>query len=129
MIDKKNLKEAARKYMNELYQDEDFPVKIHEIKEQWISDFEEGAMWAINEFPRDLWHNASEEPEKDKWIIERIFDEDGYNYEVGFFIPHNRTWVQHVKRYDVVGWCYLDDILPEEGGEIFKPTKCDMWNK
>ncbi len=121
MIDEKNLKEAARKYMNELYQDEDFPVKIHEIKEQCVSDFEEGAVWAEKEFLKDLWHDASEEPKEHSDFVyidskNDVWNEDNYsqdNYDDSFGIG----WGAACRHLDVVRWCYLDDILPQKGGE------------
>lgn len=57
MITKQKLEEAARKYMNELYKDGDFPIEIREIKEQSVSDFKEGANWAIKEF-LEILHNV-----------------------------------------------------------------------
>jgi len=74
-----------------------------------------GAKWAINEFLKNLWHSASEEPE-------------GYNegillrYNVGDYyslaqVKDFKSWKGFVERAPIEKWLYLDDLFPEEGGE------------
>lgn len=59
MIDEKKIDESARDYINKngyfVKYDEDPCVDIEFA-------YKEGAMWAINEFLKDLWHDASEKP-------------------------------------------------------------------
>lgn len=74
-----------------------------------------GAKWAINEFMKDLWHSASEEPE-------------GYNegillrYNVGDYyslaqVKDFKSWKGFVERAPINKWLYIDDLLPKKGGE------------
>lgn len=74
-----------------------------------------GAKWATNEFLKDLWHSASEEPE-------------GYNegillrYNVGDYyslaqVKDFKSWKGFVERAPIEKWLYLNDLFPDEGGE------------
>lgn len=107
MTDKK-IEEAARRYSEVMDCDKQEALLIEE-------GFREGANWAINEFPKDLWHSASEEPE-------------GYNegillrYNVGDYyslaqVKDFKSWKGFVERAPIEKWLYLDDLFPEEGGE------------
>lgn len=122
MIDEKKIEEAASKHMISQLGDENYPITVREIKEQCKSDFKAGAHWAIQEFLKDLWHDASGEPKHDKQITyvwgngiakTIILNEEADKY--------NRTpsqiWHNICKNYKVVSWLYIDDLLPKEGGE------------
>ena len=74
-----------------------------------------GAKWGIKELIKNLWHPASEEPE-------------GYNegillrYNVGDYyslaqVKDFKSWKGFVEKMPIDGWLYIDDLLPEEGGE------------
>ncbi len=110
MLDKNEISKASAAYAKATWN--------HDEHQYFCMDgFNAGANWAIKEFLKDLWHDAMEEPKKGKYIIEKILDEDGEAYEVGVFYPYKTTdWVNHVKHYDILSWCYLDDILPQKGG-------------
>lgn len=106
MIDKK-IEEAARRYSEVTDCDKQEALLIEE-------GFREGANWAINEFLKDLWHSASEEPE-------------GYNegillrYNVGDYyslaqVKDFKSWKGFVERAPIEKWLYLDDLFSEEGG-------------
>lgn len=112
--------------------------KIEEAKRAFIADkkilgvisiidlscgFKEGAQWAINEFLKNLWHPASEEPKHDKQITyvwrNGIAKTIILNEEADKF---NRTpsqiWHNICKNYKVARWLYIDDLLlPKVGGE------------
>lgn len=107
MIGKKKIEEAAKRYCKETGCTQEASLLITEV-------FTEGARWAIDELLKSLWHDASEEPEKNKLIIEKIFEEDGYDYELDCPTYSCRTWVEMVKVFDIIKWCYLDDILPQK---------------
>lgn len=122
MIDDKKI-EAAKE---EIYEDrfllngEEIVFNNDEKEEMFYEgDIKEaiglGAKWAINEFLKNLWHSASEEPE-------------GYNegillrYNVGDYyslaqVKDFKSWKGFVERAPIEKWLYLDDLFPEEGGE------------
>lgn len=123
MIDDKKI-EAAKE---EIYEDR-FLLNGEEVvfnndeKEEMFSDgdikeaIKLGAKWGIKEFIKNLWHPASEEPE-------------GYNegillrYNVGDYyslaqVKDFKSWKGFVERAPMEKWLYLDDLFPEEGGDL-----------
>ena len=114
MIDKK-IEEAARHYCNNRYpasQDAPFIAE----------GFRHGAKWAINEFLKDLWHPADEEPKKNMLVLtdtRSIMDKDHICWttvkltENGFV----RNWNNYTKVTKITRWLYLDDLFPKEGGK------------
>lgn len=122
MIDDKKI-EAAKE---EIYEDrfllngEEIVFNNDEKEEMFYEgDIKEaiglGAKWAINEFLKDLWHPASEEPE-------------GYNegillrYNVGDYyslaqVKDFKSWKGFVERAPINKWLYIDDLLPKKGDE------------
>ena len=62
MTDGKKIEAAARRYSEVTDCDKQEALLIEE-------GFKEGANWAINEFLKNLWHPASEEPRKDVAIL------------------------------------------------------------
>lgn len=123
MIDEKKIEEAAAYYAEE---------NTTSVEDQWgdmITDteelseaYKEGANWAVNEFLKDLWHPAEEEPKYDKRITyvcgNGISKTIILNEEADKF---NRTpsqiWNNICKNYKVACWLYIDDLFPKEGGE------------
>ena len=114
MIDKKKIEEAANRICGY--------GSIYDSNYR-IFGFKRGVKWAIDEFLKNLWHSASEEPKYDKqityvWgngIVKTII----LNEEADKF---NRTpsqiWHNICKNYKVISWLYIDDLLlPKEGGE------------
>ena len=82
-----------------------------------VEAFKEGATWAINEFLKDLWHDAEEEPysnlspilldgidREGRQIVKTIFFRSGY-------------WNKTVEYYGIIRWLYIDDLFPEEEEE------------
>ena len=82
-----------------------------------VEAFKEGATWAINEFLKDLWHDAEEEPysnlspilldgidREERQIVKTIFFRSGY-------------WNKTVEYYGIIRWLYIDDLFPEEEEE------------
>lgn len=110
MIDKNKIKSAAQGYCDATYGTLDDHPLIAEA-------FRQGANWAINEFLKDLWHPASEEPRKDVSIIVET-----HNDENMFYYAWNRwkdnfypSWTDAVLCSRVSRWLYLDDLFPKEG--------------
>lgn len=118
MIDDKKIEEAARNYCNNRYpasQDAPFIAE----------GFRHGAKWAISEFLKDLWHDASEEPERDRDIL--LEYENGHPSDVRMRLPYQyeniysslceKYWSAMVKIEKITCWLYIDDLLTKEGGE------------
>ena len=79
-----------------------------------------GAKWAINEFLKDLWHPASEEPENKDVDIAYL---DKYcSLEVLFCerIPIE-NWEEEVSIYQIDKWCYKEG---SEGWELVNWQLC-----
>ena len=105
MIDDKKIEEAARYYCNNRYPaSQDAP---------FIADwFRLGAKWAVNELLQDLWHPASEEPDKNHFVL---FKTAGNSFETEYIGKND--WATIVRCFKVVKWFYVDDLFPKEGGE------------
>lgn len=105
MIDDKKIEEAARYYCNNRYPaSQDVP---------FIAEgFRHGAKWAINELIKNLWHPASEEPEKNHFVL---FKTAGNSFETEYIGKND--WATIVRCFKVVKWFYVDDLLPKKGGE------------
>ena len=107
MIDEKKIEEAANGYSKIL--------REHQTLSFAYRDFKEGAHWAINEFLKGLWHDASEKPQDfNEWIIIKY---DKYSYVAARQVKKEDHWDNVVKHVPSFHWCYLSDILPKEGGE------------
>ena len=122
MIDDKKI-EAAKE---EIYEDR-FLLNGEEIvfnndaKEEMFykEDIKEaiglGAKWAINEFLKDLWHPASEEPEGyDEWILLHY---SAFNYYSLSQVKCFKSWKEFVERTPIENWLYIDDLFQKEGGD------------
>ena len=81
--------------------------------------FTEGAKWMQEEFLKNLWHPASEEPRKDVSIIVETHNDKNMFYYVwnrwqDNFYP---SWTDAILCSRVSRWLYIDDLFPKEGGE------------
>lgn len=112
MIDEKKIEEAANNLCDY--------GSIYD-SENRIEGFKVGANWAISEFLKDLWHDASEEPKKGKNIV--YYDGEGVYLHT--WIPRTydsinfvkETWKEFSAMNGLRSWCYISDILLKEGGE------------
>lgn len=66
------------------------------------------------EFLKDLWHPASEEPKFGKGRLLVLINGSVSILNVGFVLDQLRN-LHNI--YGIKGWLYLDDLLPKEGGE------------
>ena len=86
------------------------------ISEYWQACYKEGfldcAKWMQKEFLKDLWHPASEEPEKNHFVL---FKTAGNSFETEYIGKNDRATI--VRCFKVVKWFYVDDLLPKKGGE------------
>lgn len=127
MIDDKKIEEAARGaadlYEQDLpimsyYEDTEVDGQHHFCQEFGAELFKDGAKWAINEFLKDLWHPAEEEPDKSKSdIITLGFDNDAYLQFKESILWNKESWRHSISRCQIIKWAYLSDILQKEGGE------------
>ena len=109
MIDEKKIEEAKKSFIA--------GKKILGIMamNDLACGFKECAKWAINEFLKDLWHPAGEEPVGyDEWIL--------LHYNVGNYyslaqVKEFKSWKGFVERAPIEKWLYIDDLFPKEGGE------------
>ena len=115
MIDKNKIKSTAQGYCDATYGTLNTNPFIAEA-------FRKGANWAINEFLKDLWHPADEEPNKNMLVLtdtRSIMDKDHICWmtvkltENGYI----RNWSNYKKVTKITRWLYLDDLFLKEGGE------------
>ena len=105
MIDDKKIEEAAKQHSEESYISGYFQACYKDA-------FIDGAKWMQEEFLKDLWHPASEEPEKNHFVL---FKTAGNSFETEYIGKND--WATIVRCFKVVKWFYVDDLLPKEGGE------------
>ena len=109
MIDDKKIKEAAMQHSRWLNSN-------HE--ESTASDsFMEGAKWMQEEFLKDLWHPASEEPRE----FAEILAEAPITESIKAYISFKRNsalfknWNAYSSSVNITRWLYIRDLLPKEG--------------
>ena len=117
MIDDKKIEEAQEEIFEDKFllngtdivfnDDEDDKEEMF-YKEDIKEAIKLGAKWAINEFLKDLWHPASEEPKEN--LILALFDLVADNGTV-----HNLVDIMTIERFKkelyIKKWCYVSDIL------------------
>ena len=88
------------------------------------SAFISGAMWADNNPTQDIvnlndvWHDASEFPNKALPIIIEIDDDIEPSYEViSIDETDEKFWEYLVSDRDITIWAYVKDILPKGGAK------------
>ena len=118
MIDDKKIEEGARDYINKngyfVKYDEDPCVDIEFA-------YKEGAKWAINEFLKGLWHDASEEPKErnENIIVLQDEDEDDESNPLYASLIHARhdtfPWNEFCEDNAIYKWCYFKEIAPKKG--------------
>lgn len=87
---------------------------IHD-SEYRIEGFKKCAKWMQEEFLKDLWHPASEEPEiKDVNIA--YLDKYGLLEALYFERSPIENWDEKVSIYQIDKWTYLSDLLPKQEG-------------
>lgn len=107
MIDENKIKEAAKSLRKDFDDDitQGFLVEF---------GFEKGAKWAINEFLKDLWHPANEEPNKGKIILMEMRNGDIY---APYLVNDEYSWERICTMFTTTSWLYIDDLFPKKGGE------------
>ena len=121
MIDDKKI-EAAKE---EIYEDRfllngEEVVFDNDAKEEMFykEDIKEaiglGAKWMLEEFLKNLWHPASEEPEGcNEGILLHYNIGDHYSLSQ---VKDFKSWKGFIERTPIEKWLYLDDLFKNEGG-------------
>lgn len=122
MIDKNKIAKAARQISEKVVDakgfDDSKPTHLAFL-DGHIDGFNAGAKWMQEEFLKNLWHPASEEPRKDVSIIVET-----HNDKNMFYYAWNRwqdnfypSWTDAVLCSRISRWLYIDDLFAKEGGE------------
>lgn len=75
--------------------------------------FRDGAEWT-EEHPQDVWHEASEMPKEEEWILIQ-YDEDSYDALV-FCDMNAVAFCTCCKKCGSIRWAYISDLLPKQFG-------------
>ena len=113
MIDDKKIEEAASAHGTSNGYSVIGPDGRISLKPELETAFEAGVHWAINEFLKDLWHPASEEPEKFRKIL---YTGGSIDTTDTTMLITNNSWNTKVCLLEIKKWCYIDDLLPKKGG-------------
>lgn len=97
MIDNKKIEEASFEETFGMYGEAD------SLQEGFTC----GAKWAINEFLKDLWHPASEEPEINREIL---VDGRTENKSIMLLQTKLNNW-KKLANQEIKRWLYIDDLL------------------
>ena len=75
------------------------------------------------EFLKDLWHPAEEEPKKNRHVLtdtRSIMDKDHVCWTTAKLTEHGyiRNWSNYTKVTKITRWLYLDDLFPKAVGKL-----------
>lgn len=122
-MDDKKIEEVAKVYMIGEFYDRDeaewnYPITNEEKRNQCIIDFKAGAKWAINEFLKDLWHPASEEPREFAEALAEVKITESIRTYISFKKNYAlfKNWDAYSSGANITRWLYIDDLFSEEGG-------------
>lgn len=126
MIDDKKLEEAARGAAD-LYEqdlpmmsyDEDTEVdgQHHFCQEFGAELFKDGAKWAINEFLKNLWHPASEEPREFAEVLAEAKITESIKTYISFKRNDSlfKNWDAYSSGANITRWLYINDLFQKKG--------------
>lgn len=110
MIDDKKIEEAIENYIRYSSVEDEYPGTEGNA-------FKAGAEWAINEFLKNLWYPASEEPRE----FAEVLAEAKITESIKTYISFKRNdalfknWNAYCSGANITRWLYIDDLLPEKG--------------
>lgn len=119
MIDEKKIEEAQEEIYEDrfLFNGEDIYFDNDDREEMYYSGqikeaIKLGANWALEQFLKDLWHDASEKPTRGKLLLTQSvlgIGTNKYKYEV-----ETATHVlDYCRENPLYRWLYIDDLLPK----------------
>ena len=103
MIRKQEIVNAAREYIDTVM----FSLPSDVIY------FEAGAEWA-DEHPINVWHDASEEPRYEEFLLAEESSE--FNVYKLSGQEDNNSWELLVSAMGIIRWAYIKDLLPKQPG-------------
>ena len=114
MIDDYKIKKAARQISEKVVDakgfDDSKPTHLAFL-DGHVDGFNAGAKWMQEEFLKDLWHPASEEPKNLEFIV---FTNDIFG-EIYFFTMQRdnslQSWETEVACHGIEQWAYRNDIV------------------
>lgn len=74
--------------------------------------FLHGVEWA-DEHPANVWHDASEEPKCDEYLL----GEDNDGFSIYMWRSQEDSWNLFVGITTLCRWAYISDLLPKGGEE------------
>lgn len=82
-----------------------------------VLHFEAGARWA-DENPKNIWHDTSEEPKEEEFILLEVVNSLTPKNEIGYYVEYTEDWVVNSMKTEgfKCRWAYIKDLLPK-GGE------------
>lgn len=137
MIDDKKIEEAANLHRFELIASmhgstlgtpmQCFEEVVDAETDLIENSFITGAKWAINEFIKDLWHPASEEPDVRHKTIICLYGDGDIRQDNDVFdeaITHDTflgigefNWNDYAESEEIEKWCYKNELFQKEGDE------------
>ena len=120
MIDDKKIEEAALGYCAKCSDITNRNVDLDEDKcADLYNGFIDGTKWSINEFLKDLWHPASEQPIEFAEVLAEAKITESINTYLSF--KRNdalfKNWEAYSLGANITRWLYIDDLFPKEGDE------------
>lgn len=114
MTREEEIKCASKDYVNYLLDKQEYHNEDY-TEDDIQQAFEKGAMFADkNPDLSSLWHDASEMPKDDEWILMQ-FEKDCYDTLVlGMYADIFRA---RCKKYGDIRWAYISDLLPKGGAK------------
>lgn len=119
MIDEKKIEEAAIENSEKLSDGKHY--------RDLVVGFKAGARWAINEFLKDLWHPAEEEPNHEAirtYILGKT--EASESGLLPMLLRPNTNWKEFVVSHGVTNWLYVDDLLVKGRRREMKKNKYSL---
>ena len=112
MINNKKIEEAAKQHSEESYISDYFQACYKDA-------FMECAKWMQEEFLKNLWHPASEEPIEFAEVLAEAKITESINTYLSF--KRNdalfKNWEAYSLGANITRWLYIDDLFPKEGDE------------
>ena len=111
LLDRKKVEEAAKRCFNTA-------TKGITDKDEALIAFKCGAHWAIQEFLKDLWHDASEEPRMFAEVVAEAKITESINTYISFKKSDAlfTNWTAYSHGASITRWLYIDDLFPKQKG-------------
>lgn len=110
MIDDKKIEDAAKQHSEESYISDYFQACYKDA-------FKAGAKWAINEFLKNLWHPASEEPREFAEVLAEAKITESIKTYISFKRNDSlfKNWDAYSSGANITRWLYINDLFQKKG--------------